>query len=97
MRVFLEKSGRRVELKPNQALLFYKEFRWTRFWGFFLRSHRGYLEGIAPDLKVYIENGAKTTEHFIYARSVLYDPKRNRSWQFYFSSLLIEWFRDAVK
>jgi len=97
MHIYLEKSGKQIELKQAQAELFYKEFRWTRFWGWFFRSHKGYLEGVAPDLKITIDDGSKTSEHFIYSRAVLYDPNRNRSWQFYFAYLLIEWFSEAVK
>ena len=97
MRVFLEKVGNRIELDKDDAALFYREFRWTRFWGLFFRSCRGCLEGVAPDLKIIIEHGGKTSSHFIYSRSVLYDPVRNRSWQFYFAAILIEWHRDSVQ
>ncbi len=97
MRVFLEKSGRRVELKAHQARLFGRKLFWTRLLGIFFNSARGYYEGIAANLKVIVDRGGRSRDYFIHARAVLYDPRKDRSYQFYFGLLLIEWFNDAVR
>ncbi len=98
MRVFLEKAGKSIELKPQMAQLFYRECKRTKFWGYFFRSRKGFLEGVSADLKITIEyTPNKKKELFIHSRAVLYDPKRNRSYQFYFGLLLIEWYRDSTK
>ena len=99
MKVFLEKNRRSIELKPHMAQLFRKELkRATKLLNIFFRSEKGYLEEVAADVKITIEHSPnKTEELFIHSRAVLYNPKKNRSYQFYFGFQLIEWFKDAVK
>lgn len=98
MKVFLEKKSNRIELKPHMVKLFRKEFkRATNFFGTICRSERGYLEGVAADVKVTVEYSPNNSEEFfILSRAVLYRPRKKRSYQFYFGFQLIEWFRDAV-
>ncbi|MFD1162275.1 hypothetical protein [Hwangdonia seohaensis] len=98
MKVFLEKNGNRIELKPHMVQLFYKELkRATNLCSTIFRSEKGYLERVTADLKVILERTpTNSQEYFIHSRAVLYYPKKDRSYQFYFGFLLIEWYKDAT-
>lgn len=99
MKVFLEKHNKRIELKPHMVKLFRKEFkRATNIFNLICRSENGYLEEVAADVKVIMEHSPNRSEElFILSRAVLYRPRRNRSYQFYFGFQLIEWFKDAIR
>lgn len=99
MKVYLVRNNKTIELKPHMVKLFYKEFkRATNFFNTICLSRKGYFEGIAADIKVVIEySPTRTSDFFIHSRAVLYNPVKNRSYQFYFGFQLIEWFKDAVR
>ncbi len=46
---------------------------------------------IAPDCRIAVVRGARRDEYELYSGAVLHEPRTNRSWQFYFGLLLLEW------
>jgi len=80
-------TGRRLKLDKAQTQLFKNELRRARQH----KAAKGALPDVAADCKITVREDGKKRVYELYGRAVLFEPKTNKSWQFYFGLLLLEW------
>jgi hypothetical protein len=82
-------SGKVVQLTADQVDQFQAELRQTLKRPFVV----GHFPKVGPDCLITVRNKGKQTKYALYGRSVLLQIRTNRSRQFYFGLLLLEWLR----
>jgi hypothetical protein len=80
-------TGRRLKLDAAQTRLFRNELRRAHHH----KATKGVFQDVAADCKITVRENGKKKVYELYGRAVLFEPKTNKSWQFYFGLLLLEW------
>jgi hypothetical protein len=87
----VEGLGKRIRLDQARTLLFRRELARVKRGP----SAVGVPPGIAPDCTIRVREGKRERVYKIYGRAVIRDVKTDRTWQFYFGLMLLEWLRLA--
>jgi hypothetical protein len=84
-------TRKRLRLTPIRVAQFARELKETKK----RPSGKGIALRASPDCVITVQDGGHKTVYHLYGRSVLLETRTQKTWQFYFGLLLLEWLAHA--